>query len=183
MSSFSIINELMSVRDQNLKEVASILTIEEAAEIPAFKEPLTLYQTWLKMPGDVPHFSNVKASSFGAALLPSMYILDVIPGTDPKNHTGDIDLRFRLFGTANRDHYGKEATGARLSQSAANGADAGVADGFSIAREAYHTRNATFMACRFYKDTKVIRTANFVVLPLSDDNGNINRLFGCSTWV
>jgi len=182
MSSFSIISELMSVRDQNLKEVACVLTIEEAGEIPAFNEPLALYQAWREMPGDVPHFSNVKASSFSAALLPSMYILDVISKTDPENTTSDIDLRFRLFGTANRDHYGAEATGARLSQSAANGADAGVADGFAIARQAYHTRNATFMVCRFYKDAEVVRTANFVVLPLSDDSGNIIRLFGCSTW-
>lgn len=182
MSSFSIINELMSVREQNLKEVATLLTLKDAAKLPTFKEPLALHQIWQQMPGEVPHLSNVKASTFSASLLPNMYILDVVPENDPDNETADIDLRFRLFGTANRDHYGKEATGARLSQSAANGTDVGVADGFAIARQAYHSRKATFLMCSFYNDIDVVRTASFVVLPLSDDTGNIVRLFGCATW-
>ncbi len=182
MSTFTILSELISVREQSLKEIASLVPLSDVKEIPTFKEPLALYHKWLQMPGEVPHFDNVKASSFSATLLPNMYILDVVPEEDPENDTGDVDLRFRLFGTANRENYGKEATGARLSQSAANGSDAGVADGFAIARQAYHTRNATFMVCNFYKDTEVVRTASFVVLPLCDDGGAIVRLFGCAAW-
>jgi len=182
MSSFSMINELTSVREQKLKEVANLVTLEEAERSPSFTDPITLYNIWSQLPGDVPHFSNVKASNFSTKLLPSMYILDVVQIDDPENKSGDIDLRFRLFGTANRDHYGKEATGARLSKSAAEGKDEGVANGFEIARLAYHSRQAKFLNCVFYKGNEAVRIASFVVLPLSDDNGNINRLFGCSTW-
>lgn len=182
MSSFSMINELMSVREQNLTEVAELVTLEGAEQLPTFDEPVALYKIWKNMPSDVPHFSNVKASNFSTALLPNMYILDVVPENDPENKTDDIDLRFRLFGTANRDHYGKEATGARLSQSATEGANEGVANGFEIARLAYHSRSARFLLCRFYKDAEVVRTASFVVLPLSDEQGTIVRLFGCSSW-
>lgn len=182
MSSFSMINELTSVRELKLKEVANLVTLKEAVRSPSFSDPVALYNIWSQLPGDVPHFTHVKASNFSTKLLPNMYILDVMPKDDPENRTNDIDLRFRLFGTANRDHYGKEATGARLSESAAEGKDEGVANGFEIARLAYHSRQAKFMSCVFYKGNKVVRTANFVVLPLSDDNDNVIRLFGCSTW-
>ncbi len=182
MSNFSMISELQSVREQRLREVARELALEQAAAIPTFEKPIELFRMWQGMDGDIPHFSNVKATAFGADMLPNMYILDVVPATAEENQTGDVDFRFRLFGTANRLNYGAEATGNRLSESAAAGADDGVASGFSLAQQSYHRRMPVFLICEYFSQGQMVRTASFVTLPLVDDDGQIVRLFGCATW-
>ncbi|WP_262695845.1 PAS domain-containing protein [Kordiimonas aquimaris] len=178
-----MISELQSVREQNLREIAHPITHEEAMATASFAEPFKLFEIWRKLPGDIPHYSHVKPTLFRPSLLPSMYILDVLPADDDENETGDVDFRFRLFGTANRDNYGKEATGNRLSQSAREGADQGVASGFGLTQQAYHKRVAQFLMCEYYKNQTIIKTVSFVVLPLSDDQGNIVRMFGCGIWM
>lgn len=178
-----MISELQSVREQDLREIAHPVTYEEAMTTASFTEPLKLFEIWHELPGDIPHYNHVKPTLFRPGLLPSMYILDVLPADDDENETGDVDFRFRLFGTANRENYGKEATGNRLSQSAQEGAEQGVASGFGLTQNAYHNRAPQFLICEYYKNQKVVKTASFVVLPLSDDQGNITRMFGCSIWV
>lgn len=177
-----MISELQSVREQGLREIARPVTYEEAQVTASFTEPLKLFKIWSGLPGNIPHYSHIKPALFSTSLLPSMYILDVLPSDKPENETGDVDFRFRLFGTANRENYGKEATGNRLSQSAREGADHGVASGFGLTQRAYHEQTPQFLICEYYKDDSIIKTASFVVLPLSDDQGNITRMFGCSVW-
>ena len=177
-----MISEMRSIREQKLREIVWPITMEEAKAKECFAEPVKLFDIWHNLSGDIPHHNHIKPSLFETTLLPSIYILDVLPEDDLENMTGDVDFRFRLFGTSNRDNYGSEATGNRLSQSAEEGADEGVGSGLGIIQQAYHTRGAQFFACEYYKEHEVVKTASFVVMPLSGDNGDIVRMFGCGIW-
>ncbi len=173
-----MIHEHQSVVEDALSETARVLTYEEAVKIPSFDGPVSLYATWRSLPGDVPHYNLIKPHLFEPAQLPLMYILDVITEDASDNSTGDVDFQFRLFGTANTDHYGKEGTSRRLSQMS----HAGSGSGFDITKLAWSTKSARFLFCEYFKSAICVKNGSFVIMPLADDAGNIVRMFGSAIW-
>ncbi len=173
-----MIKDHQSVVEDQLRETSKVLSYEEVTLLPSFAGPVKLYETWKALPGDVPHYSHIKPGLFEPAELPLMYILDVIEETAEDNDTGDVDFQFRLFGTANRDHYGKEGTRKRLSQMS----HAGAGSGFDITKLAWSTRKAHFLYCEYLKNDVCVKNGSFVVMPLADDNGKVARMFGLSVW-
>ena len=167
-----------SVVEDELREVSNILPYAEITEIDSFEQPVTLFKQWQALPDDVPHYSHIKPDMFSPSLLPFMHILDVIAPDDETNDTGDVDFQFRLFGTGARDHYGKEGTSRRLSQMS----HAGSGSGFDITKLSCETKTAQFLLSRYYKNDRHVKTGSFVIMPLSDDTGNVVRMFGCGIW-
>lgn len=167
-----------SVVEDELREVSRILPYEEIAQINSFEEPVKLFKQWLDLPGDPPHYRHIKPNLFAPSLLPFMHILDVIPLTDETNDAGDIDFQFRLFGTGARDHYGKEGTKRRLSHMS----HAGSGNGFDITKLACETKTAQFLLSHYFQGDKHVKTGSFVIMPLSGDEGNVERMFGCGIW-
>lgn len=173
-----MMSDTQSVVEDALREIATPLSYKEAAASPLFKEPVKLYDHWQALPGEIPHYSHIKPQIFDPAILPFMHILDVIPVGADGNDTGDVDFQFRLFGTGARDNYGKEGTNRRLSHMSHEGSGSG----FDITKHAYQTGTGQFLLCEYYKSDKHVKTGSFVIMPLSDDTGEIARMFGCGVW-
>lgn len=167
-----------SVVEDALREESAIVPYAEIVDTPSFQAPVALYHFWKSLPGEVPHQSEIKPNVLDPKLLPFMYILDVIPSDAEGNTTGKLDFEFRLFGTGSRDHYGKEGTSRRLSAMSHDGAGLG----FDITVLAYESRTAQFLFSEYYKGDQPVKTGSFVIMPLSNDAGNVSRLFGCGTW-
>lgn len=173
-----MIKDTQSIVEDTLTEVSEIVQYSQIKDKPSFHWPVVLYQFWQSLPGEVPHQSEIKPHLLAPEVLPYMYILDVIPADSPNNPTKKMDFEFRLFGTGSRKHYGKEGTQKRLSAMSHNGAGLG----FDITVGSYESKNAQFLFCEYYKSEKPVKTGSFVIMPLSDDSGNVSRLFGCGIW-
>lgn len=173
-----MIKNTQSIVEDELREVSEIVQYNQIKNLPSFHWPIVLHQFWQSLPGDVPHQSEIKPHLLDPQILPYMFILDVIVADNPDNHTNKLDFEFRLFGTGSREHYGKEGTAKRLSAMAHDGAGLG----FDITVLSYETKEAQFLSCEYYKDDKPVKTSSFVIMPLSDDSGDVSRLFGCGIW-
>ena len=151
------------------------LNLEEARAQPSFSRPIALFEKWQSLPGNIPHHKNISPAFVGVHVLPEMYILDIV------NQQGtDVDFRWRLFGTAHSDRYGKEATGVLLSEAASR--DQSAAGSYKVALKVIHTHEPAFFLTEFIENNAVHKSTSTVVMPLSDDTGKIGRLFGCSAW-
>ncbi len=151
------------------------LSLEEARARPSFVKPASLFDKWQSLPGNIPHHKNISPAFVGVQILPEMYILDIIGQQDT-----DVDFRWRLFGTAHSDRYGKEATGVLLSEAASQ--DQSAAGSYKVAQQVMRTLEAAFFLTEFIENDVVIKSTSTVVMPLSDDTGKVSRLFGCSAW-
>ncbi len=152
-----------------------ILSLKEARAHPSFVKQVSLFDKWHALPGNIPHHKNITPAFVGIKILPEMYILDVI-GQQGNN----VDFRWRLFGTAHSDRYGKEATGVLLSDAARE--DQSAAGSYKVAQQVMHRLEAVFFLTEFIENDVVNKSTSTVVMPLSDDTGEISRLFGCSAW-
>lgn len=175
LADFNTYTEWQSVHEQGLTALVNEVPAAETAADPQFTIPLKLLSKWHAMPGDIPHYSNIDPTKFDPKILPSLFILDAV-----FKDGEDTDFRWRLFGTANRQRYGIEATGYRLSK--AMHLDASIAESLRLARLVQQFHTPRFMKTRFVKNEKLYHEARTVILPLSDDNGVVARLFGCTTW-
>ncbi len=155
------------------------LSTEQARATPSFAKPVLLYDKWRALSDTIPHHNNITPAFIGVDILPEMYIMDVLSG--PDNGT-DLpwDFRWRLFGTTHRDHYGREATGMLLSEAALR--DASAAGSYKVAQQVMKTLEAIFFLTEFVENDMAVKSNSTVVMPLSDNEGNISRLFGCSAW-
>lgn len=151
------------------------LSLEEARTNPSFSKPVSLFDIWRTLPGPIPHHNNITPSLVGAAILPEMYIIDVIAGENE-----GYDFRWRLFGTEHSNRYGKEATGVLLSEAAKS--DPSAAGSYKVAKQVMNTLTPAFFHAEFLEGEAVTKTTSTVVMPLSDDTGYVSRLFGCSAW-
>ena len=155
------------------------LSLEEARATPSFAKPVTLFDKWQALPGTIPHHKNITPAFVGAQISSEIYILDVLP-----QKINDVDscwdFRWRLFGTAHSDRYGKDATGILLSEAAIG--DESAAGSYNIAKQVMKTHEAVFFLTKFIQNEVVHKTTSTVVMPLLDDGGNVSRLFGCSAW-
>lgn len=154
----------------------TLLTLDEARTIDSFKGPVTLYHKWLGLPGDIPNHRDITPAFLGPALLPLMYITDVV-----KDDPDRVDFRWRLFGTTHSERYGAEATGILMSEAAER--DASAAGSYKVAQQVYATGEPAFFLTEFLDDNELVtKTTSTVVLPLSNKAGDLVRLFGCSVW-
>ena len=179
MTEFKTFTESPSVQEQNLAVAAREISEQDALNNTLFATPLELQEKWRAMPANtphsVPHYRNIDPTKIGVKILPTLFILDVL-----EQDEDEPDFRWRLFGTRNTQRYGIEATGYRLSK--AVHIDASIAESLRLARLVCKTRTPKFMATSFTKDGAVIYQASSIILPLSDDNGHIARVFGCTDW-
>lgn len=175
MSSFDSYSTGPAVHDKGMTATAHEASEEEAAKDPLFSKCFNLVSLWHSMPGTIPHYSQITPKNIGSALLPYLFILDVISDED-----AELDFRWRLFGTAIRQRYGIEATGHTLS--GAKKLDASIGESIRLARLVYLTHQPRFMRTQFDRNNVTYHQARTVILPLSDDNGSVSRLFGCTTW-
>lgn len=167
-----------SVVEDSLQEVSAILSLVEIQDRPSFAEPIKLAEMWQALPGDIPHYKHIRPALFDAKILPFIYILDVVTEGHPEYRGDGVDFKFRLFGTGSRDNYGKEGTSRFLSDMS----HAGSGNGFTVTQLAYETKSPQFLYSDYIRGDKVIKSASYVILPLSDDTGNISRMFGCGIW-
>jgi len=172
MSSFRTFAEWQSIKELGLSSRAQELSYEEALADPNFEYPMELHALWSAMPGDIPHFEEVKPSIFGTHLLPSVFIMNVVEQGS--------DFRWRLFGTDHTQRFGSDITGRRMSTIAKLDTSAGSSLAFG--RKCYDTRTPVFFKTEYFDDQRVKKTTCTVALPLRGENGVIERLFGCSIW-
>lgn len=152
-----------------------ILSLKQAQANPSFAKPISLYDKWCTLAGPIPHHKNITPPFIGAETLPEMYIIDVIG-----NQESGFDFRWRLFGTEHSNRYGKEATGVLLSEAAKS--DPSAAGSYKVAQQVLNTLEPAFFQTEFIENDAVHKTTSTVVMPLSDDGGQVSRLFGCSSW-
>jgi len=152
-----------------------VLGLDEARALSSFVKPVSLFDKWQALPGTIPHQKNISPAFVGVQILPEMYILDIV-----SQQGVDVDFRWRLFGTAHSDRYGKEATGVLLSEAASR--DQSAAGSYKVAQQVMRTHKAAFFLSEFIENDIVHKSTSTVVMPLSDDAGEISRLFGCSAW-
>lgn len=168
-------SEQMAENDHMVSARSHIISLKEARSNPSFSKAITLFDKWRALPEAIPHHKNITPTLIGADILPELYIIDVI-GSKKEG----IDFRWRLFGTEHSNRYGREATGILLSKAAKS--DPSAADSYEIAQQVMKTSEATFFQTEFMEDDTTTQITRTVVMPLSDDTGNVSRLFGCSSW-
>lgn len=172
MNSFKSFAEWQSIKEMSLTSRAKELSQDEAAINPDFEYPMELFNLWLSMPGEVPHFNEITASIFSARILPSVFIMDVV------EHGSDF--RWRLFGTDHAKRFGSEVTGKRMSAVAKFDRSAGSS--LSFGRKCYDERAPVFFKTEYFDGQIVKKATCAVALPLAGENGGVERLFGCSAW-
>jgi hypothetical protein len=172
MSSFRTFVEWQSIKELGLSSRAREITLDEAQTNPDFQYPLELHGLWLLMPGDIPHYDEVKPSVLGARLLPSMFIVDV--------KDAGRDFSWRLLGTDHARRFGSEVTGRRMSAVAKF--DASTKTSLAFAHQCYTSQAPVFFKTEYLDKQHVKKTTCTVALPLVDDSGKVKRLFGCSVW-
>lgn len=168
-------NEPEAISGQPFNVRTQILELNDARENQSFANPIALYDKWLTLPEVVPHYKQITPSFVGANTLPEMYIIDVL-GDSKEGY----DFRWRLFGTEHSNRYGREATGILLSEAARS--DDSAAGSYRVAKQVMDTLEPAFFLTEFLENNVVVKTTSTVVMPLSDDEGKIVRLFGCSAW-
>lgn len=173
MSSFRTFAEWQTIKELNLSSRAFEVAYEDALEDPSFAYPLELHGLWLLMPGEIPHFDEVKPAKFGTQILPSMFIMDVLDGGE--------DFRWRLFGTDHAKRFGGEVTGRRMSAVAKF--ETSAASSLEFARECYRSRKPVFFKTEYFDELHTVRRTYTVALPLLGKDDRIERLFGCSVWI
>ncbi len=175
MSSFDSYIEGPAVHQKGMEAFPEEISETDALLDDGFALTFTLLSKWQNMPGNIPHHKNVTPTEIGSAILPFLFILDVV-----LEDNQEPDFKWRLFGTAISQRYGIEATGHLLSK--AMKLDASIAESLRLARLVYSLKQPRFMRTRFVKDGRQYHQARTVILPLSGDNGNVERLFGCTAW-
>lgn len=176
MARFKPIDQRKSDTGDNLMSKMSVVSLPEAEKNTSFREPVRLHRIWHELPRERRQIPALKADTFGPALLPHMYILDVILDSE----SDEIDFRWRLFGSTHTDRYKKEATGSYLSKAAAN--YPGAASSYEIAQWVFEHRQAAFYITKYSDDVGPVRSTSTVALPVLDASGDVSHIFGCSIW-
>jgi hypothetical protein len=115
---------------------------------------------------------------FGAALLPHLVILDILPPPAP---AGAPDFRWRLFGTRHQAELGLDLTGRRLSELRPDWP--GVAELHTIFEAGAASTIPVFFQLDYRTASDTSRVSQGVLMPLTDDSGRVGHLLGCSEWV
>lgn len=172
MHSFKIYSELETVSEPGLSSRAYEVPYQNALAIASFGLALDLYEVWQHMPGSIPHIDAFKPNTLSAAILPSMFVMDV--------EDSGMDFRWRLFGTAHSRRFGAEVTGELMSDVATR--DTSARSSLTFAQVCYKEQTPIFFCTEYRDETRIRKTTHTVVMPLSDDDGTVTRLFGCSIW-
>lgn len=170
-----VFSEMHDVADELGKKVEFVvLSPAEAANMPAFHIPFSLYEKWIGLPGDVPAQEHITPAFVGVEMMPVMYFLDVVRSVP-------VDFRWTLFGSDHVKHYAVDATGRLMSEAAKRNKGAEIS--LSIAKLAYLSQRPVFFKTYFYEQQEICLSSNTVVLPLANhEDGFVSRLFGCSVW-
>ncbi len=172
MTSFRTFADWQSIRDMGLTTKVIEFSDNEAQAEPYLSCAYDLYNQWQAMAGDIPHYKEVKPSLFPRHLLSSMFIVDV--------EDAGQDFRWRLFGTDHTRRFGNDMTGKRVSTIAE--IDESAAASLKFGKKCYSERHPVFFKIEYLENQSIKETTGTVILPLTGDDGKIQRLFGCSVW-
>jgi len=157
---------------RNLVGKFKIINTSTAAKSETFDTPNQLYALWRSLPGTPPHFSHFKPGVVDPALLPNSVLMDVIDEGK--------DYKFRVYGTAHVTHFGADLTGLTVSKVEK------INPASKVIRQVYDMvithRTEVFFELDYLNRNDVVKRATGVMLPLTNDQGKINRLYGVMDW-
>lgn len=149
-----------------------VVSKSEAINSSRFATSSQLFSLWQSLPGDPPQFALFKPGTIDPALLPKTVLMDVLDN--------GRDYRFRVYGTVHVTHFGADLTGLPLSEvEKANPAASVIRELYNMVME---QRDAIFFKLDYLSHNDVVKRATGVMMPLSDENSDIVRLFGGMDW-
>ncbi|WP_374764400.1 hypothetical protein [Yunchengibacter salinarum] len=109
---------------------------------------------------------------FGSALLPHVTLLDVISGGE--------DFRWRIFGTAHRDEYGRDLTGCQLSELSASNPT--LDSLWPIFQAGLKSDTPRYFQITYFAEGLVRKTARGAVCRALDAKGVPRRIVTVCDW-
>ncbi len=156
-----------------LERASEILTADAVAEDPCFAKARAAHAVWRDLAvAGLPDRRALDPLGFGAALLPSLVLIDVLAGGG--------DYRWRLFGSRHLEEYGADLTGTRLSELEQATPDTGS---FRAILDAVVAAAAPrYFRLVYLSRGEVVRCACGVMLPLRDAGPGVAVLLGAADW-
>ena len=141
----------------------------ERGDIPELSLVVELEAYWNSLPcsDGLPSRRNIDPVEIGEALLPWIFLLDVI------REDGRLDYLYRLAGTSNVELVGRDPTGRRSSEIFADDEHAFVIETFD---QTVNERVPTYWYVEVPQDHYDVVRVYRGLFPLSDDGITINKL-------
>lgn len=157
-----------------------LLSREDAAGGDGFDLCFRAEAVWAALadPPPPPARSDLDPVQFGAALLPHLVILDILPADRPSDPP---DFRWRLFGSRHQAELGLDLTGRQLSELKSDWP--GVAELHTIFEAAATSEIPVFFQLDYRTASDTSRLCQGIMMPLLNDEGRVGHLLGCSEWM